>query len=176
MANIVLLQRNKWTASFHIWHGAKITFLLSCLLMQEPQSRKLPPCHDCIMTKRTNLKLIFTYMFHFAKLVSLVMSDTFYFMYRLLFLCELYSDIIWFLMMMMILDSVFCCFYMCIDWWTLQDVLSSPTGQSKSRLMFPNLSMLDISNNQLREIPHNIHELNNLSVLNISGNLGEVLL
>jgi hypothetical protein len=42
--------------------------------------------------------------------------------------------------------------------------------------MFPNLSMLDISNNQLREIPNNIHELNNLSVLNISGNLGEVLL
>jgi hypothetical protein len=40
--------------------------------------------------------------------------------------------------------------------------------------MFPNLSMLDISNNQLREIPNNIHELNNLSVLNISGNLGEV--
>jgi Leucine-rich repeat (LRR) protein len=36
--------------------------------------------------------------------------------------------------------------------------------------------MLDISNNQLREIPHNIHELNNLSVLNISGNLGAVLL
>jgi Leucine-rich repeat (LRR) protein len=36
--------------------------------------------------------------------------------------------------------------------------------------------MLDISNNQLREIPHNIHELNNLSVLNISGNLGVVLL
>lgn len=58
----------------------------------------------------------------------------------------------------------------------MQDVLSTPTGQSKSRLMFPNLSMLDISNNQLREIPHNIHELNNLSVLNISGNLGEVQL
>ncbi|PNF32771.1 hypothetical protein B7P43_G04485, partial [Cryptotermes secundus] len=53
------------------------------------------------------------------------------------------------------------------DW----DVLNTPTGQSKSRLMFPNLSMLDISNNQLREIPHNIHELNNLSVLNISGNI-----
>ncbi|XP_021920937.1 leucine-rich repeat serine/threonine-protein kinase 1 isoform X3 [Zootermopsis nevadensis] len=51
------------------------------------------------------------------------------------------------------------------------DVLSSPTGQSKTRFMFPNLSMLDISNNQLREIPNNIHELNNLSVLNISGNL-----
>ncbi|CAH1175605.1 unnamed protein product [Phaedon cochleariae] len=41
----------------------------------------------------------------------------------------------------------------------------------KSRLMFPNLSMLDISNNNLREIPLNISDLNNLSVLNISGNL-----
>jgi hypothetical protein len=59
---------------------------------------------------------------------------------------------------------------------TLQDVLNSAAGQNKSRLMFPNLSMLDISNNQLREIPHNIHELSNLSVLNISGNLGKLLL
>jgi hypothetical protein len=59
---------------------------------------------------------------------------------------------------------------------TLQDVLNSAAGPNKSRLMFPNLSMLDISNNQLREIPHNIHELSNLSVLNISGNLGELLL
>ena len=58
----------------------------------------------------------------------------------------------------------------------LQDVLNSVPGQNKSRLMFPNLSMLDISNNQLREIPHNIHELSNLSVLNISGNLGKLLL
>ncbi|KYN26991.1 Leucine-rich repeat serine/threonine-protein kinase 1, partial [Trachymyrmex cornetzi] len=41
---------------------------------------------------------------------------------------------------------------------------------SKLYLLFPNVSMLDISNNQLREIPHNIYELNNLSVLNISGN------
>ncbi|XP_050515571.1 leucine-rich repeat serine/threonine-protein kinase 1 isoform X2 [Diabrotica virgifera virgifera] len=41
----------------------------------------------------------------------------------------------------------------------------------KSRLMFPNLSMLDISNNNLKEIPPNINDLNNLSVLNISGNL-----
>lgn len=38
--------------------------------------------------------------------------------------------------------------------------------------MFPNLSMLDVSNNSLKEIPVNIHELSNLSVLNISGNLG----
>lgn len=30
--------------------------------------------------------------------------------------------------------------------------------------------MLDVSNNQLREIPQNIHEFSNLSVLNISGN------
>ncbi|KAL3278816.1 hypothetical protein HHI36_016337 [Cryptolaemus montrouzieri] len=42
---------------------------------------------------------------------------------------------------------------------------------SKSRLMFPNLSMLDISNNILRDVPTNLNELNNLSVLNISGNL-----
>ncbi|XP_063218267.1 leucine-rich repeat serine/threonine-protein kinase 1 isoform X2 [Bacillus rossius redtenbacheri] len=53
------------------------------------------------------------------------------------------------------------------DW----DVLvGSSAAQSKTRLMFPNLSMLDISNNELREIPLNIHELSNLSVLNISGN------
>lgn len=38
--------------------------------------------------------------------------------------------------------------------------------------MFPNLSMLDVSNNNLKEIPANIYDLSNLSVLNISGNLG----
>lgn len=43
---------------------------------------------------------------------------------------------------------------------------------NKTRLIFPNLSMLDISNNNLKEIPINIYELNNLSVLNLSGNLG----
>ncbi|KMQ95071.1 leucine-rich repeat serine threonine-protein kinase 1-like protein [Lasius niger] len=43
-------------------------------------------------------------------------------------------------------------------------------SNSKSYLLFPNVSMLDISNNQLRDIPHNIYELGNLSVLNISGN------
>ncbi|KAH1028392.1 hypothetical protein HUJ05_001747 [Dendroctonus ponderosae] len=42
----------------------------------------------------------------------------------------------------------------------------------KARLMFPNLSMLDMSNNNIREIPINIYELTDLSVLNISGNLG----
>ncbi|KAG4071917.1 hypothetical protein HA402_006078 [Bradysia odoriphaga] len=63
-------------------------------------------------------------------------------------------------------------------------------GTSKVRLMFPNLSMLDISNNCLKvgqigdvvtvtsiacckfkEIPSNLYELSNLSVLNISGNI-----
>lgn len=46
----------------------------------------------------------------------------------------------------------------------------SVVGFAKSRLIFPNLSMLDISNNCLKEIPTTIHELGNLSVLNISGN------
>lgn len=41
----------------------------------------------------------------------------------------------------------------------------------KNRLMFPCLSMLDVSDNILREVPPAIHELNNLSVLNISGNV-----
>lgn len=47
----------------------------------------------------------------------------------------------------------------------------SIVGVAKARLIFPNLSMLDISNNYLKEIPHTIHELSNLSVLNISGNV-----
>uniref|UniRef100_A0A8D9E2H8 non-specific serine/threonine protein kinase n=1 Tax=Cacopsylla melanoneura TaxID=428564 RepID=A0A8D9E2H8_9HEMI len=41
---------------------------------------------------------------------------------------------------------------------------------ARTRLMFPNLSMLDLSNNQLKDIPTSIHELNNLSVLNVSNN------
>ncbi|XP_056637900.1 leucine-rich repeat serine/threonine-protein kinase 1 isoform X1 [Diorhabda sublineata] len=49
--------------------------------------------------------------------------------------------------------------------------LDRGTQMGKSRLMFPNLSMLDISNNNLKEIPPNINDLANLSVLNISGNL-----
>ncbi|CAH0599523.1 unnamed protein product [Chrysodeixis includens] len=40
----------------------------------------------------------------------------------------------------------------------------------KGRLLFPLLSMLDVSCNLLRAIPPAIHELTNLSVLNISGN------
>lgn len=52
-------------------------------------------------------------------------------------------------------------------------VLFQNSQAGKARLMFPNLSMLDISNNNLKEIPSNINELSNLSVLNISGNLGK---
>ncbi|XP_063611108.1 leucine-rich repeat serine/threonine-protein kinase 1-like [Penaeus indicus] len=51
--------------------------------------------------------------------------------------------------------------------------LASPVRSSaprKSWLLFPNLSMLDVSNNLLRELPTTLHELTNLSVLNISGN------
>ncbi|XP_037942769.1 leucine-rich repeat serine/threonine-protein kinase 1 isoform X2 [Teleopsis dalmanni] len=47
----------------------------------------------------------------------------------------------------------------------------SVVGITKSKLIFPNLSMLDISNNCLKEIPSSLHELNSLSVLNISGNI-----
>lgn len=44
-------------------------------------------------------------------------------------------------------------------------------GITKLRLMYPNLSMLDISNNRLKEMPQFIHKLTNLSILNISGNI-----
>ncbi|KAJ2939952.1 hypothetical protein O0L34_g6659 [Tuta absoluta] len=40
----------------------------------------------------------------------------------------------------------------------------------RSRLVFPLLSMLDVSCNLLRSLPNNIHELSNIAVLNISGN------
>ncbi|KAK7078389.1 hypothetical protein SK128_010660, partial [Halocaridina rubra] len=49
----------------------------------------------------------------------------------------------------------------------------SPVRTSTPRkgwLLFPNLSMLDVSNNLLRDLPTTLHELTNLSVLNISGN------
>uniref|UniRef100_A0A182SPL2 non-specific serine/threonine protein kinase n=1 Tax=Anopheles maculatus TaxID=74869 RepID=A0A182SPL2_9DIPT len=52
-----------------------------------------------------------------------------------------------------------------------EDAEWSLIGLAKSRLIFPNLSMLDISNNCLKEIPPSIHELTNLSVLNLSGNM-----
>ncbi|CAG0916811.1 unnamed protein product [Notodromas monacha] len=40
----------------------------------------------------------------------------------------------------------------------------------KSRLLFPNLTMLDVSNNRLHSIPPSIQDWTGLSVLNISGN------
>ncbi|KAJ8934094.1 hypothetical protein NQ318_004975 [Aromia moschata] len=54
---------------------------------------------------------------------------------------------------------------------TEDDEIERTSQSGKARLMFPNLSMLDISNNNLKEIPTNINDLSNLSVLNISGNL-----
>ena len=52
--------------------------------------------------------------------------------------------------------------------------LTSPDAKSvtKSRckILFPNLSMLDVSNNSIKEIPPLISELSNLSVLHLSGN------
>ena len=47
---------------------------------------------------------------------------------------------------------------------------SDPVKPAKLRIMFPMLSMLDVSNNKIGEIPSTIHELSNLSVLNVSGN------
>ncbi|XP_032596558.1 leucine-rich repeat serine/threonine-protein kinase 1 isoform X2 [Drosophila grimshawi] len=44
-------------------------------------------------------------------------------------------------------------------------------GVNKSKVIFPNLSMLDMTNNCLKEIPASLHELSSLSVLNISGNV-----
>lgn len=39
-----------------------------------------------------------------------------------------------------------------------------PVIPTKPRLLFPNLSMLDLSHNKLRELPSNLHEFTNLSV------------
>ena len=42
---------------------------------------------------------------------------------------------------------------------------------SLGRVLFPVLSMLDLSNNMVSSIPSNVSELANLSVLNLSGNV-----
>ena len=41
---------------------------------------------------------------------------------------------------------------------------------STNRILFPVLSMLDLSNNMIETLPSAVSELNHLSVLNISGN------
>ncbi|XP_045457144.1 leucine-rich repeat serine/threonine-protein kinase 1 [Melitaea cinxia] len=43
-------------------------------------------------------------------------------------------------------------------------------GSLKARLLFPLLSMLDVSSNLLRSVPPALHLLTNLAVLNLSGN------
>lgn len=53
------------------------------------------------------------------------------------------------------------------------DTISTASREScstRSKLLYPALSMLDISNNYIKEVPSSISELTNLSVLNISGN------
>ncbi|KAI1294731.1 Leucine-rich repeat serine/threonine-protein kinase 1 [Halotydeus destructor] len=51
------------------------------------------------------------------------------------------------------------------------DILEKESRTTKqTRLLFPNISMLDVSNNTIREIPVNICELTNLSVLHLNGN------
>lgn len=49
---------------------------------------------------------------------------------------------------------------------------SKETTPLKSRIQFPNLSMLDVSNNELTDVPVLLSELTGLSVLNLSGNPG----
>ncbi|XP_017885653.1 leucine-rich repeat serine/threonine-protein kinase 1 [Ceratina calcarata] len=53
----------------------------------------------------------------------------------------------------------------------MEEELNEKEIKNKQYLLFPNVSMLDVSNNRVKEIPINIHELNNLSVLNVSGNV-----
>ncbi|GIX66529.1 hypothetical protein CEXT_19851 [Caerostris extrusa] len=45
-------------------------------------------------------------------------------------------------------------------------------AELKNRILFPNLSMLDVSNNRISDVPAVISEFSNLSVLNLSGNSG----
>ena len=56
---------------------------------------------------------------------------------------------------------------------TVLQMMTIRTVGAKSRLLFPALTMLDISNNRLSSIPPSISDLTGLSVLNISGNSGE---
>ena len=48
----------------------------------------------------------------------------------------------------------------------------SEASAQKAKLMFGNLSMLDVSNNNINVVPISICEMMNLAVLNISGNEG----
>lgn len=51
------------------------------------------------------------------------------------------------------------------------DPNSKNASKGRSKILFPNLSMLDVSNNIIKDIPPLISELSNLSVLHLSGNL-----
>ena len=54
---------------------------------------------------------------------------------------------------------------------TTGDINLSSKASRYTRLFFPNLSMLDVANNQVAEVPKTISYLSQLSVLNLSGNL-----
>ncbi|CAG0901859.1 unnamed protein product, partial [Darwinula stevensoni] len=54
--------------------------------------------------------------------------------------------------------------------YTDEESLDIMVGMGRQRLLFPALTMLDVSNNQISIIPSVIHELSSLSVLNISAN------
>lgn len=51
------------------------------------------------------------------------------------------------------------------------DINLNTKASRYTRLFFPNLSMLDVANNQVAEVPKTISYLSQLSVLNLSGNL-----
>jgi Leucine-rich repeat (LRR) protein len=53
---------------------------------------------------------------------------------------------------------------------TDQEDEPSSVNRSRQRILFPNLSMLDLTNNNIRDIPIVISELSNLSVLHLTGN------
>ncbi|GFS86526.1 hypothetical protein NPIL_84741 [Nephila pilipes] len=55
---------------------------------------------------------------------------------------------------------------------TIDSTGKSSQGEIKNRILFPNLSMLDVSNNKISDVPAIISEFTNLSVLNLSGNSG----
>lgn len=62
-----------------------------------------------------------------------------------------------------------------VEIWCDQGTEEEPESKSaahRTKLVFPNLNSLDVSNNRIRTIPNSIHELTNLSVFNISGNAG----
>ncbi len=53
---------------------------------------------------------------------------------------------------------------------TSEDGGKDGASSTRSRILFPAVSMLDVSGNNIHSIPDNISDLTNLSVLNVSNN------